>query len=131
MRNSGQKIGTRSFRPLTVDPSKGCMKCPYELEEVFQVVFNLSGSEIDVLMHLCDSPGTPKEVSADIEKDRSTVQRYLSNLMKTGLVDRERVEKEGKGRSFRYSVDKEALRENVKEALEDWYEDRKDLIDQI
>jgi predicted transcriptional regulator len=107
------------------------MKCPYELEEVFQVVFNLSGSEIDVLMHLCDSPGTPKEVSADIEKDRSTVQRYLSNLMKTGLVDRERVEKEGKGRSFRYSVDKEALRENVKEALEDWYEDRKDLIDQI
>ena len=107
------------------------MKCPYELEEVFQVVFNLSGSEIDVLMHLCDSPGTPKEVSADTEKDRSTVQRYLSNLMKTGLVDRERVEKEGKGRSFRYSVDKEALRENVKEALEDWYEDRKDLIDQI
>ena len=131
MRNSGQKIGTRSFRPLTVDPSIGCMKCPYELEEVFQVVFNLSGSEIDVLMHLCDSPGTPKEVSADIEKDRSTVQRYLSNLMKTGLVDRERVEKEGKGRSFRYSVDKEALRENVKEVLEDWYEDRKDLIDQI
>jgi predicted transcriptional regulator len=107
------------------------MKCPYELEEVFQVVFNLSGSEIDVLMHLCDSPGTPKEVSADIKKDRSTVQRYLSNLMKTGLVDRERVEKEGKGRSFRYSVDKEALRENVKEALEDWYEDRKGLIDQI
>ena len=107
------------------------MKCPYELEEVFKVVFNLSGSEIDILMHLCDSPGTPKEVSDAVEKDRSTVQRYLSNLMKTGLVDRERVEKEGKGRSFRYSVDKEALRENVKEALEDWYEDRKDLIDQI
>jgi predicted transcriptional regulator len=107
------------------------MKCPYELEEVFQVVFNLSGSEIDILMHLCDSPGTPKEVSDAVEKDRSTVQRYLSNLMKTGLIDRQRVEKEGKGRSFMYSVDRDALNENVKDELEDWYEDRKDLIDQI
>lgn len=107
------------------------MKCPYELEEVFQVVFNLSGSEIDILMHLCDNPGTPKEVSEGVGKDRSTVQRYLSNLMKTGLINRERVEKEGKGRSFRYSVDREVLSENVKSELEEWYEDRKDLIDQI
>jgi len=107
------------------------MKCPYELEEVFQVVFNLSGSEIDVLMHLCDNPGTPKKISEAVGKDRSTVQRYLSSLMKTGLINRERVDREGKGRSFRYSVDKEALRENVKEALEEWYEDRKDLIDQV
>ncbi|MFO7793378.1 MAG: helix-turn-helix domain-containing protein [Candidatus Nanohaloarchaea archaeon] len=107
------------------------MKCPYELEEVFQVVFNLSGSEIDILMHLCDNPGTPKEVSDAVGKDRSTIQRYLSNLMKTGLIDRQRVEKEGKGRSFKYSVDRDALNENVKDELEDWYEDRKDLIDQI
>lgn len=107
------------------------MKCPYELEEVFQVVFNLSGSEIDILMHLCDNPGTPKKVSEAVGKDRSTVQRYLSNLMKTGLVNRERVDQKGKGRSFRYSVDKKALRKNVKSELEKWYEDRKDLIDQI
>lgn len=107
------------------------MKCPYELEEVFQVVFNLSGSEIDVLMHLCDNPGTPKEISESVGKDRSTVQRYLSSLMKTGLINRERVEKKGKGRSFRYTVDREALSEKVKDELEEWYEDRKDLIDQI
>ena len=107
------------------------MKCPYELEEVFQVVFNLSGSEIDILMHLCDSPGTPKKISEAVGKDRSTVQRYLSNLMKTGLVNRERVDKEGRGRSFKYSVDKDALRDNVKDELKAWYEDRKDLIDQV
>ncbi len=107
------------------------MKCPYELEEVFQVVFNLSGSEIDVLMHLCDNPGTPKKISDAVGKDRSTVQRYLSSLMKTGLISRERVEKDGKGRSFRYSVDREGLSENVKEELKEWYQDRKDLIDEI
>lgn len=107
------------------------MKCPYELEEVFEVVFNLSGSEIDILMHLCDNPGTPKEVAESVDKDRSTVQRYLSNLMKTGLVDRERVEKKGKGRSFRYSVDREGLRENVSEALEEWFDERIELIEEI
>ncbi len=107
------------------------MKCPYELEEVFEVVFNLSGSEIDVLMHLCDNPGTPKEVADSVGKDRSTVQRYLSNLMKAGLVDRERVDKQGKGRSFKYSVDREGLRENVSDSLEGWFEERMDLVDQI
>jgi len=107
------------------------MKCPYELEEVFEVVFSLSGSEIDILMQLCDNPGTPKEVAEGAGKDRSTVQRYLSSLMKAGLVSRERVDSKGRGRSYRYIVDRDALKVKVRSSLDEWYEDRVELIGEL
>lgn len=102
------------------------MECPPELEELLEVVFSLGTGEISVLMALCDNDLTVEEVSEHLDRDRSTVQRYLSGLMKAGLVQRSK-----DGRKHVYSVDKDTLRNELLESLDSWAEDKRESIKQI
>lgn len=102
------------------------MECSPELEELLEVVFNLSSREIDVLMALCGSDLSVEEISEELDRDRSTVQRYLSGLKKSGLV---KVSKDG--RKHIYSVDRDSLREEALKQLEIWSENKRDAIEQI
>lgn len=102
------------------------MECSPELEEILKVIFNLNSREIDILMVLCDEDLQVEELGDLIGLERSTVQRYLSSLKKTGLVD---VSKDG--RKHVYAVDKEGLKSQARNRLESWYDEKEQAINQI
>ncbi len=102
------------------------MHCPPKIRELLKVLYDLSGSEAELLYYLCDSEARTTEIAEDIGKDRSTVQRYLSKLRATGLVEREsRVEGGKRGRYYVYSVpDKEEMKRKIQERLDEWEDER-------
>lgn len=102
------------------------MECSPELEEILKVVFNLNSREIDILMVLCDEDLQVEEIADHIGLERSTVQRYLSSLKKTGLVN---ISKEG--RRHVYHVDKQELKSQANDRLEQWYSEKKDAVKQL
>lgn len=106
------------------------MKCPTEIKQLLKVLYNLSSSETEVLYYLCKEEAEASEIAEDIGKDRSTVQRYLSKLQSTGLVQRESVVEKGKrGRSYVYSVpDKDEMKEKITERMDEWKYEKLDVL---
>lgn len=102
------------------------MKCSPELEELLNVVFKLKSREVDILMELCGSEMTVKQLSDRLDLDRTTVQRYLSGLEKAGLV---KISKNG--REHIYSMDAESLKEKAREELEAWTEEKQEAIERL
>ncbi len=109
------------------------MECPPEMQQLMKVLYNLSGSETEILYFLCGNDARVSEIAEELGKDRSTVQRYLSKLQSSGLVRREaRVEEGKKGRYFVYSVpDKERMKEKIAERMEEWKEEKFEVLEDI
>ena len=81
------------------------MECPTEIKQLLKVLYNLSSSETEVMYYLCNNQARASEIAEDLGKDRSTIQRYLSKLQTTGLIERESIVEDGKrGRYYVYSV---------------------------
>lgn len=102
------------------------MECSPELEELLEVVFNLSGREIDVLIALCGENLTVEDIAENIGRDRSTVQRYLSGLRKAGLVSVSR-----EGRKHVYSVEKSVLKQQTLDRLDSWVAEKTESVKQM
>ena len=109
------------------------MECPSEMKQLLKVLYNLSGSETQVMYFLCDNEARASEIAEELGKDRSTVQRYLSKLRSTGLVEREsRVEDGKRGRYYVYSVpDKDEMKKKIKDRMEDWEEDKMEVLEDL
>ncbi len=109
------------------------MECPTEIKQLLKVLYNLSTSETEVMYYLCDNEARASEIAEDLDKDRSTIQRYLSKLRTTGLVERESVVEEGKrGRYYVYTVpDKEEMKEKVEKRMDEWEEEKLDVLDEL
>ncbi len=110
------------------------MKCPQEMKKLMKVLYNLSNSETEVLYYLCNQEARVQEIADDLGKDRSTIQRYLSKLMSSGLVKREsHSTEEGKtGRYYVYSVpDKKKMKKNIEERMEEWKEEKFEVMEDI
>ncbi|MFB6292038.1 MAG: ArsR family transcriptional regulator [Candidatus Nanohaloarchaea archaeon] len=109
------------------------MKCPPQIKELLKVLYDLSGSETEVLYYLCDKEGRASKIAEDLGKDRSTVQRYLSKLRSAGLVERESRVKEGKrGRFYIYRVpDKEEMKEKINERLQEWEDEKMETLEEL
>lgn len=109
------------------------MKCPTEIKQLLKVLYNLSSSETEVLYYLCDNEARASEIADELGKDRSTVQRYLSKLQSTGLVERESNVEEGKrGRYYVYSVpDKDKMKSKVKDRMQEWKQEKMDVLEQL
>lgn len=109
------------------------MRCPSEIEELLKVLYSLSNSETEVLYYLCDNSARASEIAEELGKDRSTVQRYLSKLRATGLVERKGVVEEGKrGRYYVYSVpDKEEMKEKIRERMGEWEDSRLEVLEEL
>jgi predicted transcriptional regulator len=109
------------------------MECPTEIKELLKVLYNLSSSETEVMYYLCDEEARASEIADDLGKDRSTVQRYLSKLRTAGLVKRDSKVEEGKrGRYYIYSVpDKDEMKEEVRTKMDEWEDEKLDLLDEI
>jgi predicted transcriptional regulator len=109
------------------------MKCPGEIKELLKVLYNLSGSETEVMYYLCEDEARASEIADELGKDRSTIQRYLSTLRTAGLVERESVVEEGKrGRYYVYSVpDKNELKSKIKKRMDDWEKERLEVLEDL
>jgi|APHM01.1.fsa_nt_gi Predicted transcriptional regulator len=109
------------------------MKCPREIKELLKVLYNLSPSETEVMYYLCDNEARASDIGKELGKDRSTVQRYLSKLRSTGLVERESVVEDGKkGRFYVYTVkDKEELKQKIKDRLDTWKGEKLKVLEDI
>ncbi len=109
------------------------MRCPGEIKELLRVLYNLSGSETQVMYYLCDNEARASEIADDLGKDRSTIQRYLSKLRSTGLIERESVVQDGKrGRYYVYTVpDKEEMKEEVRQRMSEWEEEKLEVLDEL
>lgn len=109
------------------------MKCPSEIKKLLKVLYNLSGSETEVLYYLCDNEAKASEIAEKLGKDRSTIQRYLSKLKSTGLLQRESVVEEGKkGRSYVYSVqDREKMKKKIKERMNNWEDEKMEVLEEL
>lgn len=107
------------------------MECPPDIKELLKLLYNLSGSETEVMYYLCDKEARATEIADALEKDRSTVQRYLSKLRSAGLVERRsKVEKGKKGRYYIYTVpDKEKLKQKIKRRLDEWEENKLETLE--
>ena len=109
------------------------MKCPTEIRELLKVLYNLTGSEAEVMYFLCNNEARASEIAEELEKDRSTIQRYLSKLRTTGLVRRESVVEEGKrGRFYVYAVaDKEIMKNKIKRRMNEWKNERISALEDL
>ena len=109
------------------------MQCPGEMKELLKVLYNLSGSESEVMYYLCNNEARATEIAEELGKDRSTVQRYLSKLQSTGLVQREsKVEKGKKGRYYIYRIkDKKQMKEEVKQRMKQWEKEKMEVLEDI
>lgn len=109
------------------------MQCPSEMKELLKVLYNLSGSESEVMYYLCNNEARATEIADELSKDRSTVQRYLSKLQSTGLVQREsKVEDGKKGRYYIYRIqDKKKMKEEVKQRMKQWEKEKMEVLEEI
>ncbi|MFB6100734.1 MAG: ArsR family transcriptional regulator [Candidatus Nanohalobium sp.] len=109
------------------------MECPSEMKQLLKVLYNLSGSETQVMYYLCDDEARASEIAEELGKDRSTVQRYLSKLRSTGLVERESKVEDGKrGRYYVYSVpDKQEMKEKIRERMREWEDDKMEVLEDL
>ena len=117
-------------RVLHLSTQINCMKCPGEIKQLLKVLYNLSASETEVMYFLCNNEARASEIAEELGKDRSTVQRYLSKLRTTGLLERESVVEEGKkGRHYIYRVpDKEEMKDKIRDKMEEWEDEKMKVI---
>ncbi|MFB6076156.1 MAG: helix-turn-helix domain-containing protein [Candidatus Aenigmatarchaeota archaeon] len=98
--------------------------CPEDLKELLKVIYNLSSSEVEVLYHLCgNSRKRVNIIAKSLNRDRSTIQRILNNLLSVGLVKRKTntYDNNKKGRYYTYStIDKKDLKNRIRKKIEDW-----------
>ena len=109
------------------------MRCPGEIQRLLKVLYGLSGSETEVMYYLCDNEARASEIAEELGKDRSTIQRYLSKLMSSGLIERESMIEDGKkGRYYLYSVpDKKEMKGKIREKMNQWEKDKMEVLEQL
>ncbi len=109
------------------------MKCSQELKDLLKTLYNFSPSESQILILLCEEKDMRiDEMAEKIGKDRSTVQRYISKLQATDLVKRNSFTTEkGKGRYFRYFLDKENVKNKILDRLENWKKEKEEEIKKL
>ena len=114
------------FRELMVEEEP-------ELREVLACVFNIQHHEAKTYETLLSSPGsTVEELAADLDRDRSNVNRSLSTLREKGLATRERRLLDGGGHVYQYSATPlDEARELMHETLDEWTAYVHDRIDEF
>jgi predicted transcriptional regulator len=103
------------------------------LVEVMRCVFGIQEHEARTYETLLDQPGsTVEELAAELDRDRSNVNRSLSTLREKGLATRERRLLDGGGHVYQYSpTPLPEAREMMHETLDAWAEYVHDRIDEF
>jgi len=95
-----------------------------DLEEVMVCVFGIQRHEARTYEALLEQPGsTVEELAAELDRDRSNVNRSLSTLREKGLASRQRRLLDGGGHVYQYSpTPLSEARELMHETLDAWAE---------
>jgi predicted transcriptional regulator len=95
-----------------------------DLSEVMACVFGIQSHEVRTYQTLLDRPGsTVEELAAELDRDRSNVNRSLSTLREKGLAKRERRLLDGGGHVYQYTgTPLSEARELMHETLDQWAE---------
>lgn len=114
------------FRQLMLDDEPS-------FEDVLTCVFDIQRHESRTYLTLLAYPGsTVEELAAELERDRSNVNRSLSTLREKGLATRERRLLDGGGHVYQYSpTPLPEARELMHETLDAWSEYVHDRIDEF
>lgn len=104
-----------------------------EFRHVMECVFDVREHESRTYLALLDVPGsTVAELAADLERDRSNVNRSLATLVEKGLVERERRLLDSGGYVYQYTaVPLPEARERMHEAVEEWSAQVHERIDEF
>ncbi|ELY40231.1 helix-turn-helix domain-containing protein [Natronorubrum tibetense] len=104
-----------------------------EFERIMECVFGIQPHETRTYFRLLELPGsTVSELADALERDRSNVNRSLSTLCETGLVERERRLLEGGGYVYQYfAVPVPEAQESMHEAVDEWAETVHGRIDEF
>lgn len=96
-------------------------------EDIVFEVFNLNGLQENVFEELRDSKLTVQELASQVDRNRSTVQRALQDMLDKDLIMRE-----GKTDKTVYYVytalPMEEIRDITTEALEAWHQKVQDKL---
>lgn len=100
-------------------------------EEILACVFDLGLHEVRTYEALLGQPAsTVEELAAELERDRSSVNRSLSTLREKGLTDRTRYLLDSGGHVYQYTAtDIEQTRGLMHETLDAWAAYVHDRID--
>ncbi len=114
------------FRELMLNEEPG-------LQDVLTCVFGIQRHEARTYQTLLDSPGsTVEELAAELDRDRSNVNRSLSTLREKGLAERQRRLLDSGGHVYQYSATPLAdARELMHETLDEWTAYVHDRIDEF
>ncbi len=97
--------------------------------ELLCCAFGLKSTEIDAYFTLLSGEKTVEEVSEQIGRDRTTVQRVLTSLYKKGLAERETRYFPRGGHYFVYrAVSPERVRAEVLRQLDQFYQATKKFL---
>lgn len=95
-----------------------------EFDRIMECVFDLQPHETRTYFRLLELQGsTVTELADDLDRDRSNVNRSLTTLCETGLVERERRLLEGGGHVYQYfAVPVPEAQELMHDAVDEWAE---------
>lgn len=104
-----------------------------DLSEVMACVFGIQSHEVRTYQTLLESPAsTVEELAAELQRDRSNVNRSLSTLREKGLAERERRLLDGGGHVYQYTATPLAdARELMHKTLDQWAEAVHESIDEF
>ncbi len=116
----------QDFRDLMMADEPG-------FEEVLTCVFGIQSHEARTYQTLLEQPGsTVEELAAELDRDRSNVNRSLSTLREKELASRERRLLDGGGHVYQYSPTAlPEARELMHETLDAWAEYVHSRIDEF
>lgn len=102
-------------------------------ERIMECVFGIQPHETRTYVRLCELQGsTVAELAADLERDRSNVNRSLATLSEKELVERERRLLEGGGYVYQYyAVPPSEAQERMHEAVDEWAETVHERIEEL
>ncbi|MFO8052190.1 MAG: helix-turn-helix domain-containing protein [Thermoplasmatota archaeon] len=100
-------------------------------DNALRCFFDLSPLDVNVYKELVDSgAGTPQEIGERISRDRSTAYRSLTNLVSSGIVEKELHNRRGGGIFHTYrALSPEKVQEILREMVDEWYGEMMDVID--
>lgn len=67
------------------------------ISDVLKFCFEMNDTDLSIMLYLLEhGPKTVEELAKSLHINRSSVNRSLLKLLKTGLVERERIKREGR-----------------------------------
>jgi len=91
-------------------------------QDLMRCVLDLNALDVNVYYKLLDGEVTVKELSNKLNRNRSTIQRSLTNLINKGLAVREPKTMKNGGYYFEYkAIPQKQVEEAISEKVKEWY----------